>query len=332
MPQPAFDPAEDASEPSMRPQSLAGFVGQEALVQQLSIFVEAARQRSESLEHTLFHGPPGLGKTSMAHIIGNEMGAPVTITAGPAIDKPGDLVALLTNLQEHAILFIDEIHRMPRAAEEILYPAMEDFRCDVMIGQGPAARSINIELPPFTLIGATTRIGMLSQPLRDRFGITLPFDLYEIAALNQIVDSSAQKLGLEFTHTTAYLGTGAIARRSRGTPRIAIRLLRRIRDFAQVKYPGIPINDYIVSEACHMLRIDDQGLDIIGRKYLHALAVTYKGSAVGIDAVASTIQEERDTLEDVYEPHLLRIGFIRRTKGGREITPEGIQHLARFSD
>lgn len=334
MPKPSYDPSEDATESVLRPQSLVGFVGQAHLTEQLSIYVEAARQRGECLDHTLFHGPPGLGKTSMAFVLGNEMRAAVHTTAGPAIEKAGDLVSLLTNLEQGDILFIDEIHRLPRTIEEILYPAMEDFRVDVMIGTGPTAKSIPIELPRFTLIGATTRSGMLTQPLRDRFGISLAFELYDTEALKLIVTAAARKMGMRFSQNPTTAGSVEIARRSRGTPRIALKLLRRVRDFAQVKneHPASAglITDSIVEQACKMLAIDEVGLDRTGRRYLRSLAVNYGGGPAGLEAIAASIQEDAGTLESEYEPHLLAIGFINRRKNGREITDEGRRHIDKF--
>ena len=313
---------EDAGETSLRPRTLAEYIGQEKAKQNLSIFIEAARRRTEALDHVLLHGPPGLGKTTLAGIIAREMGVNIRITSGPAIEKPGDLAALLTNLNENDILFVDEIHRLNRSVEEILYPAMEDYAIDIIIGKGPSANSIRLDLPRFTLIGATTRAGSLSAPLRDRFGVTLRLELYTPEELATIVKRSAGILNVEIEPE----GAMEIARRSRGTPRIANRMLRRVRDFAQVVADGV-ITRKVADEALLALEVDYLGLDQVDRRMLRALIENYGGGPVGLETLAATIGEESVTLEDVYEPYLMQLGFLTRTPRGRCVTRKAYEHL-----
>ena len=313
---------EDTGETSLRPHTLAEYIGQEKAKQNLSIFIEAARRRTESLDHVLLHGPPGLGKTTLAGIIAQDMGVNIRITSGPAIEKPGDLAALLTNLNENDILFVDEIHRLNRSVEEILYPAMEDYAIDIIIGKGPSANSIRLDLPRFTLIGATTRAGSLSAPLRDRFGVTLRLELYTPEELATIVTRSAGILNVEIEPE----GAMEIARRSRGTPRIANRMLRRVRDFAQVVADGV-ITRKVADQALLALEVDFLGLDQVDRRMLRAIIENYGGGPVGLETLAATIGEESVTLEDVYEPYLMQIGFLTRTPRGRCVTRKAYEHL-----
>ena len=313
---------EDSGELALRPHTLREYIGQQKAKENLSIFIEAARRRTEPLDHVLLHGPPGLGKTTLAGIIAAEMGVNIRITSGPAIEKPGDLAALLTNLSENDILFVDEIHRLNRSVEEILYPAMEDYAIDIIIGKGPSANSIRLDLPKFTLIGATTRAGQLSAPLRDRFGVTLRLELYTPEELALIVTRSAGILGVPIQPE----GAMEIARRSRGTPRIANRMLRRVRDFAQVKGDGT-ITRSMADHALQALEIDYLGLDPVDRRMLRAIIENYGGGPVGLDTLAATIGEESVTLEDVYEPYLMQLGFLTRTPRGRCVTRKAYEHL-----
>mgnify|MGYP001120357950 FL=1 len=313
---------DDEGEGSLRPKALAEYIGQEKAKGNLSIFIQAAKMRGEPLDHVLLHGPPGLGKTTLSGIIANEMGVNIRITSGPAIEKPGDLAALLTNLQENDILFVDEIHRLNRSVEEILYPAMEDYAIDIIIGKGPSANSIRLDLPKFTLIGATTRAGQLSAPLRDRFGVTLRLELYTPEELALIVTRSAGILEVPIEEE----GALEIARRSRGTPRIANRMLRRVRDFAQVTAGGV-ITRSVADRALKALEIDGLGLDNVDRRMMESIITNYGGGPVGLDTLAATINEESVTLEDVYEPYLMQLGFLTRTPRGRCVTPKAYQHL-----
>ena len=313
---------EDEGEYSLRPQTLSEYIGQQKAKGNLSIFIEAAKMRKEPLDHVLLHGPPGLGKTTLSGIIANEMGVNIRITSGPAIEKPGDLAALLTNLNENDILFVDEIHRLNRSVEEILYPAMEDYAIDIIVGKGPSANSIRLDLPKFTLIGATTRAGQLSAPLRDRFGVTLRLELYTPEELCLIVTRSAGILGVPIEED----GALEIAKRSRGTPRIANRMLRRVRDFAQVKAGGV-ITRRVADEALSALEVDYLGLDAVDRRMLHSIIENYGGGPVGADTLAAALSEERDTIEEVIEPFLLKLGFLQRTPRGRVISELGCEYL-----
>lgn len=313
---------DEAADASIRPKRLAEYLGQQPVREQMEIYIEAAKHRGDALDHVLIFGPPGLGKTTLSQVIANELGVALRMTSGPVIEKAGDLAALLTNLQPHDVLFIDEIHRMSPVVEEVLYPAMEDFQIDIMIGEGPAARSIKIDLPPFTLIGATTRAGLLTAPLRDRFGIVQRLEFYSADELTRIVSRSAQILGI------ACDGEGAaeIARRSRGTPRIANRLLRRVRDYAQVKAGGI-IDGDVAKAAMAMLKVDPEGFDELDRRVLHILIDYFDGGPVGIESMAAALSEERGTLEDVVEPFLIQQGFLVRTARGRMATQKAWRHL-----
>ncbi len=319
---PGLDTSENDLEVTLRPRVLDEYIGQEKVKENMRIFIEAAKKRNEPLDHTLLYGPPGLGKTTLSNIIANEMNANIRITSGPAIEKPGDLAALLTNLAPGDVLFIDEIHRLNRSVEEVLYPALEDFSLDIIIGKGPSARSIRLDLPKFTLIGATTKAGRLSSPLRDRFGIMHRLELYSNKELETIVKRSAKILKIDITDK----GAKEIASRSRGTPRIANRLLKRVRDFADIQSNG-EVTDEIADKALSSLEIDKLGLDNIDRRMLDTIIKKFGGGPVGIDTLASTIGEDADTIEDVYEPYLLQIGFLNRTPRGRTATISAYEHM-----
>ena len=320
--EPTFSEEDQGIETGLRPKWLNEYIGQDKAKEKLDIFIEAAKNRQEPLDHVLLNGPPGLGKTTLAGIIANEMGVNIKITSGPAIERPGDLASILTNLQKDDVLFIDEIHRINRSVEEILYPAMEDYSLDIIVGKGPSARSIRLDLNRFTLIGATTRTGMLSSPLRDRFGVILNLDLYDVESLTEIILRTGRILNIEVTKE----GAEKIAQRSRGTPRIANRLVKRVRDFAEVRAGGI-IDGKVAEEGLNLLEIDSYGLDALDRKILECMIFNFDGRPVGIDAIAAAAGEERITIEDVYEPYLMQIGFINRTPRGRVVTKKAYDYL-----
>jgi len=319
---PEPDPDELPSEVSLRPKSLDDYVGQDELKRNLRVFIEAAKARSEALDHVLFHGSPGLGKTSLAHIIANELKVNINSTSGPVIERPGDLAAILTSLQPRDVLFIDEVHRLNHVVEEILYPAMEDFQLDIIIGQGPSARTMKIPLPPFTLVGATTRAGLLTPPLRERFGVVLRVEFYSPEELRKIVQRSAKLLDIPISEDGAFELSG----RSRGTPRVANRLLRRVRDYAQVEAQGV-ITQEVAKEALDMLGVDGRGLDKMDRHIMLTIIQKFNGGPIGLDTLSAAVSEEKDTLEDVYEPFLIQMGYIKRTPRGRVATKLASSHF-----
>lgn len=313
---------EDEAEYSLRPRYLSEYIGQDRVKENLKVYIEAAKRRREPLDHVLLSGPPGLGKTTLSTIIANELGVGIRVTSGPAIERPGDLAAILTNLQEGDVLFIDEIHRLHRSVEEVLYPAMEDYCLDIIIGKGPSARSVRLDLPKFTLIGATTRAGLLSAPLRDRFGVVFRLEYYSVDELTYIVSRTAELLNASIVGEAAR----EIGKRSRGTPRIANRLLKRVRDYAQVKADGV-ITLEVAKTALDLMRVDDMGLDEIDHKMLRTIMLQFRGGPVGLDTIAASIGEESQTIEDVYEPYLLQVGFLQRTPRGRIVLPSAYKHL-----
>ncbi|MCC7260394.1 MAG: Holliday junction branch migration DNA helicase RuvB [Alphaproteobacteria bacterium] len=313
---------EDGIEHSLRPVTLDDFIGQPQACGNLKVFIEAAKARHDALDHVLFYGPPGLGKTTLAQIVAREMGVNFRATSGPIITKAGDLAAILTNLQENDVLFVDEIHRLNPVIEEVLYPAMEDFKLDIIIGEGPAARTVRIELPRFTLVGATTRLGLISNPLRDRFGIPLRLQFYSTEDLQTVIERGARLLDLDITSE----GSHEIARRSRGTPRVAVRLLRRVRDFAAVE-KSISIDRKVADYALQRLEVDDRGLDSADRRYMRVIAEFYAGGPVGVETIAAALSEQRDTLEETIEPYLIQLGLLQRTPRGRMLTPQAFTHL-----